>query len=170
MVPNKMHELMNDQIKHELESYYLYLNMAAYFHDQNLDGMASWMRAQAHEEMIHAMKFFNHLVERGAKVILYPLSVLKATWENPLQVWKEAYDHELFISSKINSLVKVAKEIEDFTSMPLLHWFLEEQIEEEKQTQEVVALLERAGSSGMSLIYADQGLGHRKPGEGSALA
>ena len=170
MINKRVRDAMNVQIQKEIFSSYLYLSMAAYFDSQGLDGMGSWMRVQSQEELFHAMKFFNHLVERGAKVTLYPISVLKAAWENPLQAWKEAYDHELFISSKICNLVKVAKEIEDFTSMPLLHWFLEEQIEEEKQTQEVVALLERAGSSGMSLIYADQGLGHRKPGEGSALA
>ncbi len=55
MIVQKVRDIMNDQIKHELESYYLYLSMTAYFHSQNLDGMAHWMRCQAHEEMIHAI-------------------------------------------------------------------------------------------------------------------
>ncbi len=170
MLNERMHKALNEQIKHELESFYIYLAMAAYLHDENLDGMASWMRAQAHEEMVHGMKFYNHLIERGEKVELLPIAVLEKHWANPLEAWKAAYKHEQFITSKIHELVKLAMETADYSSMPLLHWFLNEQIEEEKQTQEVVAMIEKAGLSGMTLIYADNGLGHRKPGEGSALA
>lgn len=56
MIPSKVRDLMNEQVKNELESFYIYLSMAAYFHEQNLDGMAHWMRVQAHEETTHAMK------------------------------------------------------------------------------------------------------------------
>ena len=70
MIGKKLRDAMNEQVKNELESYYIYLSMAAYFHSTNLDGMAHWMRCQAHEEMVHAMKFFDHILERGGKVTL----------------------------------------------------------------------------------------------------
>ncbi|MFZ3045733.1 MAG: ferritin-like domain-containing protein, partial [Desulfatirhabdiaceae bacterium] len=70
MIGNRLKTAMNEQIKNELESYYIYLSMAAWFHSKSLDGMAHWMRCQAHEEMIHAMKFFDHIIDRGGKVVL----------------------------------------------------------------------------------------------------
>jgi ferritin len=65
-----MTEAINEQINRELYSEYLYISMQAWFADQNLDGMANWMDAQGKEERFHAMKFFNYLVERGARVKL----------------------------------------------------------------------------------------------------
>ena len=52
MIGETIQSIMNEQIKNELESYYIYLSMASYFHSENLDGMAHWMRIQAHEEKI----------------------------------------------------------------------------------------------------------------------
>jgi ferritin len=87
MIEKKISDAMNDQIKHELESYYIYLSMVAYFHEQGLDGMAHWMRCQAHEEMIHAMKFFDHIIDRGGTVTLQDLKQIKTTWKKPLEAW-----------------------------------------------------------------------------------
>ena len=58
MIGDRLLQAINDQIKNELESYYIYHSMAAYFHSISLDGMAHWMRAQAHEEMIHGKKWY----------------------------------------------------------------------------------------------------------------
>ena len=80
MIGKKLCDAMNEQVKNELESYYIYLSMAAYFHSQSLDGMAQWMRCQAGEEMVHAMKFFDHIVDRGGEVTLQDLKQLKVTW------------------------------------------------------------------------------------------
>jgi ferritin len=80
MIPDKLAKAINEQIKNEMESAYIYLSMAAYFHSLSLDGMGHWMRCQAHEETIHAMKFMDHLIDRGAQVKLLDLSSLKTNW------------------------------------------------------------------------------------------
>ena len=54
---NKVVKALNEQINAELYSSYLYLSMSAFFSDINLNGFANWMRAQAQEELFHAMKF-----------------------------------------------------------------------------------------------------------------
>ncbi len=97
-----MQKAINDQIKHELESFYIYLSMVSYFYASNLDGMAHWMRCQAHEEMNHAMKIFDHILDRGGKVILKDLAQLKIEWASPAEAFQDAYNHEQFISGKIN--------------------------------------------------------------------
>ena len=44
MIGQKICAAMNERIKHELKSYYIYLAMVAYFHFLSLDGMAHWLR------------------------------------------------------------------------------------------------------------------------------
>jgi ferritin len=68
--------------------------MVGYLLFLNLDGMAHWLRCQANEEMIHAMKFFDHVLDRGETVTLFDLQQLKTTWPCPRSAWEDAYDHE----------------------------------------------------------------------------
>ena len=161
MIGQKLRDAMNEQVKNELESYYIYLSMAAYFHGQNLDGMAHWMRCQAHEEMIHAMKLFDHVIERGGEVKLLDLKQLKTAWSSPLEAFQDADKHEKFITGKINDLTKICREESEFPSEPTLAWFNEEQIEEESHTGKIVADLERIGESKEGLLMIDRELAAR---------
>jgi ferritin len=161
MIGKKLRDAMNEQVKNELESYYIYLSMAAWFHEQNLDGMAHWMRCQAHEETIHAMKLFDHILERGGKVRLLNLKQLKTTWKSPLEAFQDADRHEKFISGKIMDLTKICREQSEFPSEPILAWFNEEQIEEEGNTGKIVADLQRVGKGREGLLMIDRELGGR---------
>jgi ferritin len=161
MISKKLFDAMNEQIKNELESAYIYLSMATYFHANNLDGMAHWMRCQVHEETIHAMKFFDHLTDRGAAVKLLDLKQLKTAWKNPLEAWKDAYAHEQFITGKIHDLLKIARKENDYAAEPLLAWFVNEQIEEENNTDKICRQMEMIGSSREGLFMLDRELGTR---------
>lgn len=169
MIPERLAQAMNDQIKHELESYYIYLSMAAYFHSRSLDGMGHWMRAQAHEEMIHAMKFFEHLNDRGAKIQLQDLKQLKIEWSSPLEAFQDALAHEQFISGKINDLTTIAREEKDYASEPMLAWFADEQIEEEATSGKIVDELEMIGSDKSALLMMDRELQARAFPMGSPM-
>jgi len=161
MIGETMQKAFNDQIKNELESAYIYLSMAAYFHSQGLDGMAQWMRAQTQEEMLHAMKFFDHIKDRDGKAALRNLTQLKTEWSSALEAFQDAYKHEQFITGKINDLVKLAEEEGDQPARILLQWFVTEQVEEEASTSKVVQMLERVGDSGQGLLMLDRELGAR---------
>jgi ferritin len=161
MISKKMFDAINDQVKQELESAYIYLSMVGYFHARNLDGMAHWMRVQVHEETIHAMKFFDHLTSRGASVVLQDLKQLKTSWKTPLEPWKDAYAHEQFITGKIHSLIKIARKENDYTAEPLLNWFLNEQIEEESNTDKISRQVEMIGDSKEGLFMLDRELATR---------
>lgn len=162
MINEKIEKAFNEQVKHELESAYIYLSMAAYFYSKGLDGMASWMKTQAGEEYEHAMKFFDHIRDRDGRVHLAALAQPTAEWSSPLDAWKAAYKHEQFITSRIHTLTELANNERDFTALPMLNWFLNEQIEEEAQTSKVVADLEKAGTSGGALLMVDKQLGKRE--------
>ena len=169
MIGDRLCQAMNDQIKNELESYYIYLSMAAYFESVSLDGMGHWMRCQAHEEMMHAMKFFSHVIDRGGKVVLQDLKQLKTQWSSPLQAFQEAYEHEKFISGKINELTTIAREDRDYASEPLLAWFSDEQVEEEANASKIADQLEMVGNDKSGLLMMDRELAGRPFPPGSPL-
>jgi ferritin len=161
MIPQPVMDIINEQIRNELESAYLYLSAAAWFEKQNLNGMSHWMRVQVHEETIHAMKFFDHLSDRGGTVKLLDLKQIKTDWASPLEVFKDALAHEEFISNCIYNIMKVSRENNDFASEPLLHWFVNEQIEEESNVQKIVEELKRIGKDENGLFLLDRELGTR---------
>lgn len=167
MIGERLCKAMNEQIKNELESYYIYFSMAAYFHSLSLDGMGHWMRCQAHEEMIHATKFFNHLIDRGGKVVLQDVKQLKTEWPSPLEAFRDAYEHEKFITGKIDELTTIAREERDYASEPLLGWFSDEQIEEEASTGKIADELEMVGEDKSGLLMIDRELGTRAYPPGS---
>jgi ferritin len=169
MIGKKLNDAMNEQIKNELESYYIYLSMAAWLHSKALDGMGHWMRVQAHEEMLHAMKFFNHLIDRGGKVALKDLKQLKVQWKSPLEVFQDALEHEKFISKKINDLMSIARQEKEYASEPLLAWFTDEQIEEESNASKITEQLEMVGADKSGLLMLDRELAARAYPPGSPL-
>ncbi len=161
MIPERLNQAINDQIKYELESSYLYLSMAAYFHSISLDGMAHWMRCQAHEETIHAMKFMDHILDRGSLVTLADLEQLKTKWSSPLEAWQDAYVHEQLITSRINNLTTIAREEKDYQSEPILAWFTAEQIEEEATSSKITDEVSMVGDAKTGLLILDRELGGR---------
>jgi ferritin len=169
MIGKKMRDAMNEQINHELESYYIYLSMVAYFHSENLDGMAHWMRCQAHEEMIHAMKFFDHIIDRGGKVTLLNIKQLKTAWKSPLEAWQDTLEHEKFITSKIHDLVKLSRKENDIASDSMLTWFSKEQVEEESNAEKILRQMDMIGDSKQGIFLLDRELGVRIFVAGSPL-
>ena len=161
MMKKRLHTAINEQIMHEMYSAYLYLSMAAYLHDQGLDGMGHWMRTQALEEQIHAMKFFDHLLERGEKVKLLPIEKVQITWKTPLDAFKAALKHEQFITAKIDSLMNIAIKENDYASRTLLQWFVDEQVEEEDNAEKNVRNLEMTKDSGHGLLMIDREMAGR---------
>jgi ferritin len=161
MIHEKMQAAFNEQIREELESAYLYLSMSAYFESLTLEGMAHWMRAQTIEEMLHATRFVNHLTERGGKVALQPLKAPKAKWASPLQAFREAYKHEQHITAHINLLMDLAQKTGDHAAVPMLQWFVSEQVEEEASASKVADTLALLGDSGSGLVMMDRQLAAR---------
>jgi ferritin len=158
----KTEDMMNEQINKELYSAYLYYAMSAYFEDQNLKGMAQWMRVQAGEEVEHAQKFYDHIVRRGGSVKLKAIAAPEIRFQNPLAAWDAAYKHEQMITASINSILEAATAEKDHAAVPMLHWFVDEQIEEEEQTLDVVNKLKAIKDSAHGLLMVDRELGARK--------
>ncbi len=83
-------DAMNEQIKNELFSAYQYLSMAAYCEAANLPGFARWMRAQSQEELQHAIKFYDFVLERNGRVSLRAIDAPLGEFGSPLVVFERA--------------------------------------------------------------------------------
>jgi ferritin len=169
MIGEKLAQAINDQIKNELESYYIYLSMAAYFQSVSLDGMGHYMRCQAHEEMTHAMKLFGHLIDRGGRVVLQDLKQLKTEWASPLEAFQDAYAHEQFISGKINELIAISRAEREYASEPLLSWFADEQVEEEATAGKIADEMAMVGEEKSALLMLDREMAQRAFPPGTPL-
>ncbi len=161
MMNEKVREAFNKQINAELYSSYLYLSMSAYFMSISLAGFANWMRVQAQEELVHGMKFYNFISERGGKIVLTAIDGPPTAWDSPLQVFEDAYRHEQKVTGLINGLVDLAIQERDHSSNAFLQWFVTEQVEEESSADAVVQQLKLAGDAGGGIFMIDRELGGR---------
>jgi len=157
----KMEKALNDQVKNEMYSAYLYLSMAMYFQSKNLSGLASWMQVQMQEEMFHAEKFRAYINDRGGKVILQALEQPPSDFGSPVNAFEETLKHEKFITSKINDLVKLSLDENDHATGAMLQWFVNEQVEEEATADEILQQLKLIGDNGYGIIMMDRELGQR---------
>jgi len=143
MIGERLNNAINEQIKNELESYYIYLSMAAWLHSR--------------------------VIDRAGEVVLQDLKQLKTQWSSPLEVFRDAYEHEKFITGKINDLTTIAREEKDYASEPMLAWFSEEQTEEEAVSSKVTDELTMVGDDKSGLLMLDRELGGRAYPAGSPL-
>jgi ferritin len=161
MINQTIQDALNEQIKHELESAYLYLSMAAYFESVNLQGFAHWMRLQHQEETAHGMKLFNYLNDRGGRVRLQAIAQPQTDFASSLEVFEQALTHEQKVTALINNLYDLAIKHNDHATQIHLQWFITEQVEEEKNAQDVVDKLKMAADHPGALFLLDQQLASR---------
>ena len=141
MLSTKMQEALNAQINAEYYSSYFYLSMAAHCQAINLAGFASWLRIQADEELIHAMKFYDFILERGGRVTLGPIEAPASEWESPLAVFEATLAHEQYVTDRINTLVVLAIAETDHAPNSFLQWFVKEPVEVEPTAAPLLLVL-----------------------------
>ena len=163
MLPKKVQDALNAQINLEMDSFYSYLAMAAHFESASLPGMANWMRMQSEEERVHAMKLFDHMIDRGGQVSLSPIAQPKLTYDSPISVFEAALGHEQKVTGAINALYSLAQAENDYASQVMLQWFINEQVEEEKNAMTAIDQLRMAGNDASALLMLDQMFGNRTP-------
>lgn len=161
MISEKVVKGLNDQLNKELFSSYLYLSMAAYLENTGFNGCAKWMRLQSDEEYAHAMKFFDYIIQAGAKVELEAIEKPKTDWDSPKNIFEEALEHEKFITDSINQLAGSANRENDFATLNFLNWFVSEQIEEIATVTTIVDNFKMIGDDTGALFMLDRELGAR---------
>jgi len=165
MVSQEVQDAINEQINKEFFAAYLYLGMVTYFESKSLSGFGHWMRLQAQEEVLHAMRLLDFLIDRGGEVELRAIAAPSLDFLSPAEVMKAALAHEEKVTASINGVYALAVEHNDYPAQVLMQWFVAEQVEEEKNAGEIVDQLELAGASASALLVIDGRLADRLPEE-----
>lgn len=156
MINKKIENAFNKQINAETYSAYLYWSMSAALEKMNLPGFANWMRVQAQEEMTHAAMFYNHVIERDGTVKLTAIDAPPVKWDSVKAVFEAGLKHERLVTGLINGLVDLAIQEKDHAANMFLQWFVNEQVEEEKNAMDVLGQLEIAGNTAGGLYLLDK--------------
>lgn len=153
--------LLNQQINKELYSAYLYLDMANYYIDLDLDGFGNWYIIQAQEERDHAMLFLKYMQNNGLKVTLEAIDKPDKVFEKPSDPLQAGLEHEKYVTSLINDIYDAAYSVKDFRTMQFLDWFVKEQGEEEQNADSLIKKYELFGNDPKGLYLLNQELGAR---------
>lgn len=152
---------INEQINQEQSAAYIYLGMSAYFEKESLTGFAHWCKAQYEEEIAHSMRLFQYLLDRGGQVILDTIKAPRMHFESPIEVFRTALEQEKANTQSINKMYELASKENDHATISHLQWFVDEQVEEEKNVSECLSLVERAGNDANAILYLNDKFGER---------
>ncbi len=160
----QIQEAVNAQIGLELYSGYMYLAMSAHFAEHDFEGFANWMRLQAREELGHAMRLYDYVLERGGHVALRSVDAPMEDFGAPVEIFETALAHEKQVTRKIHAIYDLAREKKDYATEMELQWFVKEQVEEENAAGLAVKQLQRAGDEMPALLMLDHRFGQRSEG------
>jgi len=163
MMSQTVLEAINKQIHAELGASYSYLAMSAWCEQHSFTGSARWLRVQSQEEHGHAMRLFDFILARNAKLDLRGLEQPRSEYKSLTEVFETAYDQEKTVSGQIESLYELVFKEKAYPAVVQLEWFLTEQVEEEKTCREIVAKLQMVGKDPSGQLEIDRELGSRVP-------
>ncbi|MGB9827442.1 MAG: ferritin [Thermosphaera sp.] len=153
---------LNKQLNQELQNAYLYLSMAAFFDKKSLAGFSHYFKVQAKEELEHAMRFYEYIIDRGGVIELYDISAPSKKWGSIMEAVQEFYDAEVRNTGRIWELVDLVRKHEDKATEAFLQWFINEQVEEEKNASDLLAKVKLVGDNIAGILALDRMLAERK--------
>lgn len=161
MISKKMTDSINEQINKEIYSGYLYLSMAGYSASMGLNGFANWFKVQLQEEIAHAQKFYDYVIQQGGRVVLKAIDEPPKDFKDARELFQKTLEHEQMVTKRINNLVTQAKKENDHATGTMLQWFVTEQVEEEANPTEILQKLDLIGKDGNGLLTIDSQLATR---------
>ncbi len=156
MIKITLENALNEQINAEFHSAYIYLSMSSYFLSAGLSGYANWMRVQYQEELSHATRFFDYLNERGGRVKLSPIEEVQVEFSGIVDVFEKTLEHEQMVTGLINKLMDISIQESDHATKSFLQWFVDEQVEEEANVEQILNNLKLIKGEGQGLLMMDR--------------
>ncbi|MDR8018379.1 ferritin [Nesterenkonia aerolata] len=160
----KLEDAFNEQVTLELEAALTYRQLGIEMDVLGLPGLASWFRAQADEEVVHANKFIDHMTDRGSHPRIRAIPEISVKAGTVLEAFEASLAHEQKVSEAIRNLYRLSEQEGDIDSRPLLSWFIDEQLEEEASVGEIIDKVKLIDDDGTGLLALDAELGARESG------
>jgi len=137
-------EKLNEQIGHEFFASQQYAAIAVYFDSETLPNLAAHFYRQAVEERNHAMMLVQYLLDSDKPVTIPGVPQPKTDFADPAEPVRLALAQEKTVTAQITALARLAREEVDLVGEQAMHWFLQEQREEESSMTALLATVERA--------------------------
>ena len=150
-IPAKVVAELNRQFNYELSAAHGYRALALWCAEQNLKGFAAFFSKQTGEELEHADKVAQHLLDRGVLPEITAVPAPRQNFKTLLEVAQHAQSMEQGNTQGINAVYETAVGAKDYPAQFLMQWFISEQVEEEAWAAEMVARVEAATCSGALL-------------------
>lgn len=158
----KVYKSFNDQVQMEFFSAYMYLAMSLDMEAKNYKGMAKWLYLQYEEEREHALRFIKFMQDCGETPKMLAIDTPPAEYGTPLELFKKVLAHEKLVTASIYNMFELALKEKDYAAQSALQWFIDEQVEEEANSTEIVEKLTMIGDNVAGLFFLDGRLGARK--------
>jgi len=161
MLSETMTKALNDQINAEMNSAYFYLSMSAFAEGAGFKGAANWLYVQTREETAHAMHMYQYILDRGATPVLQAISAPLASFAGLRDIFEKVRAHERMVSERINNIATLAMGENDHACYQFIMWYVNEQVEEEASTAEIMSKLTMIGEDKGLLLALDKELAAR---------
>jgi ferritin len=161
MISKQMAKAINEQVNKEIFSSYLYLAMSANAISLGFKGAGVWFKVQFQEELDHALKFYNYLLSQGEVVEFGAIDKPTVGYKVLMDMYVDTLKHEKLVTKSLNALMDLAVSEKDYATQALLQWYITEQIEEEANDADIIAMIKMAGTSTGTLFMVDKQLGKR---------
>lgn len=147
-IPANVLAELNRQLNQELSSAHGYRALSFWCDEQNYKGFAHYFDKQAGEENKHANKIASHLIDRRQLPETGAISAPKIQFKNLLEAAMHAYGMEQANTKGIHTAYEAALAAKDYPAQVLMHWFINEQVEEEQWSSEMVERVQSATCPG----------------------
>ena len=134
---------LNEQIGNEFAAHQQYVACAIHYDALTMPRMAAFFYAQALEERAHAMMMVQYLLDTDADVTIPGVDAPESAFADVVAPLELALDQEKRVTEQINSLLRIAREENDFASEQFMQWFIKEQVEEVAKMSDLLAVVRR---------------------------
>jgi len=141
-------EELNRQFNQELAAAHSYLALSVWCDVRNLKGFGKYFVKQAGEERGHAERILKHLTDRGETAKVAGVPAPKQDFKTLLEAAQQAQSQERANTAGINAVYEAALAAKDYPAQVLMHWFINEQVEEEDWSAEMVERVQAATCAG----------------------
>lgn len=136
------------QLTHEMQASQAYLGMSLWCLANTYPGFAAFFEKQSLEEREHALKLMKHLVDRGAVPHIGNVAAPKVDFAAVLETAELSQKLERQNTAGIHQAYEAALAAKDYAATVVLQWFIEEQVEEEAWTDDLVERVRRSNCAG----------------------
>lgn len=141
---SKFHQLLQEQIRNEFNSFQQYTALAVWFDDEDLPQLARHFYRQALEERNHAMMIVQYLLDNNIKPSIPGIDPVRNEFGETRELVSLALEQEREVTLQIENLARTAREEGDYLGEQFMHWFLQEQVEEVAQMLTLLNVVDRA--------------------------